>query len=74
MPSFSWGDTVQVRAEAGAAMRPGAIAGVVGIRVADDEAMARKFEVAIGCKLYLIEFGDGTAVEVPEAWIVAASG
>lgn len=74
MPSFTWGDEVRVRIGAAAAMRPGAYAAVVGIREVEDYANARKFQVTIGSTLYLIEFGDGSAIEIPEAWVEAASG
>jgi transcription elongation GreA/GreB family factor len=69
MADFTWGDTVRVKAGAQAALRPGAIAEIVGIREVEVEAEARQFEAPIGSKLYLIEFGDGTSIEIPEAWI-----
>lgn len=69
MPDVTWGDTIRVNAEAAAAARPGALGEVVGIRVVETEAHAKQFEAPIGSRLYLIEFGDGASVEVPEAWI-----
>ena len=74
MADFTWGDTVRVKAGAQPARRPGAIAEVVGVREIEVEAQARQFEAPIGSKLYLIEFGDGTSVEIPETWIEAVSG
>jgi hypothetical protein len=73
MADFTWGDTVRVKAEAPPATRPGAIAEVVGIRDIAAEDQARQFEAPIGTKLYLIEFGDGTSLEIAEAWIEAES-
>jgi hypothetical protein len=73
MADFTWGDTVRVKAGAQPARRPGAIAEVVGIRDIEAADQAREFEAPIGSKLYLIEFGDGTSHEIPEAWIEAVS-
>jgi hypothetical protein len=71
MSSFSWGDSVRVKAGA-PEKRPGTIAAVVGIREIENEAQARQFLATIGGKVYLIEYADGIAVEVPEAWIESA--
>ena len=73
MADFTWGDTIRVKAGAQPERRPGAIAEVVGIREIEVEDQAQHFEAPIGSKLYLIEFGDGTSLEIPEAWIEAAS-
>ena len=73
MADFTWGDTVRVKAGAQPARRPGAIAEVVGIREIEVAEQARQFEAPIGSKLYLIEFGDGTSLEIPEAWIETVS-
>lgn len=72
MPDFTWGETVRVKTGAQPMRRPGAVAEVVGIRAVENEAQARQFEAPIGSDLYLIEFGDGTSMEIPEAWIEAA--
>jgi hypothetical protein len=74
MADFSWGETVRVKVGAHPARRPGAVAEVIGIREVETEAQARQFEARYGSKLYLIEFGDGTSVEIPEDWIEPASG
>jgi hypothetical protein len=71
MADPTWGDTVRVKAAAPPLMRPGALAAVVGIREVETLEQARQFEAAIGSKVYLIEFGDGDALELPEAWIEA---
>lgn len=72
VPDFAWGDTVQVKAGAQPERRPGAVAEVVGIREVENEDQARQFKAPIGSDLYLIEFGDGTSLEIPEAWLEAA--
>jgi hypothetical protein len=69
MANFTWGDTVRVKAGAEPKRRPGAVAEVVGIRAIETESHAVRSDVPIGSKVYLVEFGDGTSVEIPEAWI-----
>ena len=69
MPETTWGDTVRVKVSAPATMRPGAIAEIVGIREVETEEQALQFQARIGSKIYLIEFGDGDATELGEAWI-----
>ncbi len=49
--------------------RPGELAEVVGIREIESDTQAREFEAAIGSKVYLIEFGDGVSIEIPEGLI-----
>ena len=71
MSDFTWGDTVRVNEAAEPMRRPGSLAEVVGLREIEDETQARCFGAAIGTKLYLIEFGDGVSIEIPEAWIKA---
>ena len=65
----TWGDTVRVKAEAPPTARPNAIAAVVGMREIENPTQAREFSATIGSRLYLIEFGDGEAIEIPEGWI-----
>jgi hypothetical protein len=71
MREFTWGDSVCVKKEAPSWMRPGEAADVVGILDIETEAQAREFAVPLGSKMYTIEFGDGSDVEIPEAWIEA---
>ncbi len=69
---FTWGDSVRVLAEAPSAYRPGSLGSVCGITVLKDEDRARALGEAVGVTLYLVEFVDGTAVEIPETWLEAA--
>ncbi len=71
-PRFTWGDTVRVATGALQAWRPGAIAEVVGFREVDTPAVALELDAAIGSTLYLVEFSDGSSLEIPEAAIEAA--
>jgi hypothetical protein len=63
---FAWGDTVRVRLGAPTDARPGALAEVVGIRTVVNDAQVRQFAATLGTQICLIEFGDGTSVELPE--------
>ncbi len=66
------GDSVRVKVGAPQAMRPGALAAVCAITEIENEAQVQAYEASIGSTIYLIEFGDGTSIEIPEAWIEAA--
>lgn len=66
---LTWGDSVTIRPDAPAEARPGAGASVCGIRKVETRGQGLEFGVTIGTTLYLIEFGDGTSIEVPETWV-----
>jgi len=51
---YDWGDTVRVITTAPNVMRPGQVCSVCGMRQHE------------GVNLYLVEFSDGEALEVPE--------
>jgi len=53
-------------------MRPGSLAAVCGIGKAETAEAARQFGCAVGSTLYLVEFGDGSSVEVPDAFVEIA--
>lgn len=65
----TWEDTVRVKKDAPSEMRTGSLAAVCGIRVVETTEQARRFDSMIGSTLYLIELGDGSAIEVPEALV-----
>ena len=69
MAESTWGDTVRVRAGAPVSLRPGALAAVVGIREIETTDQAEQFREAIGTKVYLVEFSDGAAIEISQAWL-----
>jgi hypothetical protein len=62
----TWGDSVNISEKAPPQWRPGAYASVCGITVIENERMASLYECPIGTTVYLVEFADGSAVEVPE--------
>ena len=70
----SWGDTVQVKAAASPELRPGQLAAVCGMREVDTADQAIQVGRPIGTTVYLVEFGDGHAVELPEDCVDVVSG
>lgn len=64
---------MRVRLGAPISMRPGTLAEIVGIRSVETAEQAAEFGVAIDSKVYLVEFGDGEATEVPAMWIESVS-
>jgi hypothetical protein len=67
----TWGDVVRVSQQAPISFRPGIAAEIVGIRKLETQSQADQFASPIGTKVYLVEFGDGDSVEVPERWLAA---
>jgi len=69
MTGPTWGDTVRIRENAPSKWRPGAYADVCGITEIETADQARTFECPIGTMVYLVEFTDGSDVEVPENFV-----
>lgn len=64
--ALQWGDSVIVKAAARPEWRPGDRAEVCGVRQVETLEVAAVFGVPVGAQLLLIEFADGSSVEVPE--------
>lgn len=62
---FDWNDTVAVVDNAPEKFGPSKIAAVVGMRVVENEIQASAAGFPIGTVLYMVEFSDGSMVEVP---------
>lgn len=69
MKEVTFGDTVQVIASAPQKFRPGNLGEVVAITEANANSQIYHRDVPRGGKYYLIEFGDGDEIEIPEIWI-----
>ena len=69
MTELTWGDGVKVRSDAPACYRPAATAAVVGMRAVASGEQAVRYDTPIGTYLYLIEYSDGSAIEIPERWL-----
>jgi len=62
---FNWGDSVRLRSNRFIPKRSGALAEICGIKHIETQAHADTvIEGKVGVDAYLIEFSDGTSVEV----------
>ncbi len=68
--SFEYGDTVQVKQSAPEQYKPGAIGAICGIRTITSLKISSMFKQNIGSKIYLIEFKNGDAIEIPECFLI----
>ena len=69
---YDWGDTVRITPLAPVHLRPGSTASVCGMRrvaVALHGSGEPHKDGSVGLVLYLIEFGDGFTVELPEEFL-----
>ncbi len=65
---FDWAQDVRVSVTAPADYRPGQVGSICGItRTSEDASLSEP----AGTMLYLIEFADGSSVEVPGAFLDA---
>jgi hypothetical protein len=67
---FTWGDTVQVSSTAPSQYRPGSLGSVCGMRIATGDNSA-SMETIEPTHLYLVEFGDGFTIEIPDLFLEA---
>lgn len=66
---FTWGDPILVRKYAPSVYHPGAFASICGIDRIITENEAKKFECNVGDWVYIIEFEDGSDVEIAERYL-----
>lgn len=66
---FTWNDLVVVKLDAPLPYFPGKIAVVCGMEQVKSEKLSSEFNIKIGDRLYTIEFGDGSSIEVPEFYL-----
>jgi hypothetical protein len=69
-----YGETVAVSPLAPEAMRPGKLGAVVGITDVETPPQAVHYGAPVGTRIYLVEFGDGEATEIPQGWITPSQG
>ena len=69
MGEITWGDTVFIKNGAPAQFRPGSLASVCGIVLVRTKKEEKGLHAPIGSRVFLVEFSDGNAVDVPERWI-----
>ena len=63
---FTWEDAVSVATTAPTRYRPGMVGAICGMRVIDNKQTQESFGEPLGTNLYLVEFGDGSSMEIPE--------
>lgn len=72
MPLFTWGDTVRVHGDAPTEFRPRELASVCALTEVDGTPSTSAYPAElVGTLVCLIEFGDGSSVEVAEHWLGA---
>ena len=71
---FTWGDAVLVRKNAALIYRPGEFASICGIDQIITENEAGKFGCAVGDCVYIIEFEDGSDIEIAECYLEKYTG
>lgn len=70
---ITWGDTVLVSPNAPAEFQPGAQGSVSGFRDVKQSVESQEIDSSAGQRLYLVEFPDGTAIEIPASLLVKAT-
>ena len=68
-PTIDYGDDVRIVAEAPERYFPGARASACGYRVIASERESNAVEEPVGTILWLVEFSDGIACEVPVQYL-----
>lgn len=66
---FTWNDLVVIKPNAPSSYSPGKIAVVCGMEQVKSEKLSNEFNIKFGDWLYVVEFGDGSSVEIPEAYL-----
>lgn len=69
MSQITWGDTVRIKGSASTEKRPGAFASVCGILTVETAQHAMAVNCPIGTTVYLIEFPDGSDIQVSVDWL-----
>lgn len=67
--SFTWGDTVLVIPTAPLPYRPGSYGSVCGLRKVDNQKLQELYKVPFDSDLYLVEFKDGEALQIPGKYL-----
>jgi hypothetical protein len=67
---FIEGDSVRVIPTAPHQLRPGIGGSICAIRTLEKDRVINQVKEAAGTTLYLVEFGDGFAIEIPDRYLV----
>ena len=71
---FSWGDAVRVIDSAASKYRPGNNASICGLREISDDDTAKKAGFKLHSNVYLVEYSDGTSLEIEEEYLELIAG
>lgn len=66
---ITWGDTVTVAQDAPDRFQPGLQGSVCGMRDRPVDWEGSESESEASARLYLVEFSDGEAIEIPEQYL-----
>jgi len=66
---FTWNDLVTIKSNAPSFFLPGESAAVCGISQITTEKEAEQLHCKNGEWIYIVEFGDGSSIEVPESYL-----
>ena len=66
---FTWGDAVLIKQEAPTCYHPGEFASICGIDTIITQEEANKLFCQKGDWIYIVEFDDGSSIEVPECYL-----
>lgn len=67
---FDYGDIVMIKQDAPLRYKPGSIGNICGIRIINNIETAKQFNQMMNSELYLIEFADGQALEIPKLFLI----
>jgi hypothetical protein len=68
-PKYTWGDAVKVKISAPNKFCPGKTGSICGITPVYSSDLVQKSENILETIMYLVEFNDGLAIEIPEEWL-----
>jgi hypothetical protein len=68
---FTWGDSVLIRIDSTEVYHPGGVGSICGMRNATAKESADSEE---GTVIYVVEFADGSSMEIPERYIELFNG
>lgn len=66
---FTWGDTVIIKSTAPKHLHPGEIVSVCAVVKIEEEDVFKDPSLVEATWLYTVEFGDGSAIELPECYL-----
>jgi hypothetical protein len=67
--SYNWGDPVRINSNAPEKYKPNSIGSICGFRVIESNDVSTLFNNPIGSELCLVEFTDGTSIEIPSIFL-----